>query len=267
MAASKGVTRTTDALPAWYLAAYNAAFWAYFMGSCPPAFVGAVGIWAATAPFDKQRRLLHQYTCRWASHYVRYAPGVGVKLEGLEAIDRTRPYVIVSNHLSLVDALAVFSTRLPFKWVSKTANFFAPFIGWNMVLNQYVPLRRGNVPSTLRMYRQCLRLLKEGMSVYVFPEGTRSEDGELLPFKRGAFSLAARADVAVLPLIVEGTQEILPKGTARVAPYPLTVRALAPVEPARFGHDSRALSAHVRSEMTAAQRELRGKQRAGVSER
>lgn len=259
MAASKGVKRTTDALPAWYLAAYNAAFWTYFFSTCPPAFAGAVGVWAATAPFDKQRRLLHQYTCRWASHYVQYAPGVGVKLEGFEGLDRDRPYVIVSNHLSLVDALAVFSSRLPFKWVSKTSNFFAPFIGWAMVLNEYVPLRRGNVPSTLRMYRHCLRLLREGMSVYVFPEGTRSDDGELLPFKRGAFSLAARAKVPVLPLVVEGTQEILPKGTVRVAPYPLTVRALPPVDPASFDYDSRKMSEQIRADMAAAQREIRGK--------
>lgn len=245
------------ALPAWYVAAYNAAFWPYLLTTCPLGFAGAVGVWATTSPFDRHKKLLHTYTCRWASHYVKYAPGVGVRLDGFDAIDRTKPYVIVSNHLSLVDTLAVFATELPFKWVSKTSNFFVPFIGWAMVLNEYVPLKRGDVPSTLRMMRRSLALLRQGVSVYVFPEGTRSGDGELLPFKRGAFSLAARARVPVLPLVVEGTQVVLPKNSVKVRPHPLTVRALEPVDPSAFNYDSRAMMAHVRSAMADAQRALR----------
>src|SRR5262245_51243574 len=157
----------------------------------------------------------------------------------------------------MVDILAVFATRLPFKWVSKVENFYAPFLGWNMAMNRYVALKRGHLPSILRMVRTCNRLIREGESLFVFPEGTRSPDGELRPFYRGAFRIAARNKVAVVPIVVEGTATILPKGKFRIVPRHVLVRVLAPVDPASVGYDHKRLHDVVRARMAEEQARIR----------
>ena len=141
----------------------------------------------------------------------------------------------------MVDILAVFATGLDYKWVSKVENFYAPFIGWTMVLNGYIPLKRGHLPSILRMFRRCEAALARGDSVFVFPEGTRSPDGNLQSFFRGAFVLSTRNKAPIVPVVIDGTAEILGKGSARIAPRPVLVRVLPPIDPASVDHDDRRL--------------------------
>lgn len=229
--------------------AYSAVFWSYLMGSSVVLFGPALGLFLATAPFDKRRRLLARYTAEWGAHYLERAPFAGVTVVGRERIDPDRPAVYVANHQSMADTLAVFSARIPAKWVSKVENFYAPFLGWNMLLNGYIPLKRGNMPSIMRMFRTCLARLGEGHSLIVFPEGTRSEDGNLRHFFRGAFALAARARVPVVPLVLDGTAEILRKGSARITPRKVTLSVLEPIDPAVVAYDSHALSRLVKETM------------------
>lgn len=239
-------------------AVYNVLYWPYLLSSCVLLFLPAVLIWAASLR-DERRRLLHQYTCLWASHYLALAPRAGVKVEGLEQARESQPCIFVSNHQSMVDILAVFATRLPFLWVSKIENFYAPFLGWNMIFNRYIPLRRGHLPSIMRMVRTCNRRLREGHNLFVFPEGTRSPDGELKHFYPGAFRLAARNRVPVVPVIIEGTGDILPKNSFRIRPRPVHVRILAPVHPDTCGNDHRALHDRVRAMMQRELDRLRGR--------
>jgi 1-acyl-sn-glycerol-3-phosphate acyltransferase len=118
---------------------------------------------------------------------------------------------MVANHQSFVDILVLFRLFVHFKWVSKIEMFKIPAIGWNMALNRYIPLRRGDRKSILEMMRACEASLAEGNSIMMFPEGTRSHDGHLKTFKPGAFLLAQRAKVPLLPIVVEGTAHALPK--------------------------------------------------------
>jgi 1-acyl-sn-glycerol-3-phosphate acyltransferase len=117
----------------------------------------------------------------------------------------------VANHQSLLDILVLFRLFVHFKWVSKIENFRVPCIGWNMSLNRYIKLRRGDRKSIERMMHLCERTLAAGSSVMMFPEGTRSPDGRLRAFKPGAFALAQRAGVPLLPIVVRGTAQALPK--------------------------------------------------------
>src|SRR5262249_22560287 len=144
----------------------------------------------ATFAWDKHLRILHRYTTWWGAHYLTWAPLVKVRVEGREHLEAGKAYVYVANHQSMVDILAVFSSGLDFKWVSKIENFFVPFIGWNMILNRYIHLNRGKKPSIIRMYKACDAWLKDGISVFMFPEGTRSSDGEMKEFFLGAFKIA-----------------------------------------------------------------------------
>ncbi len=236
---------------------YSTLYWPYLFSTCALLFFPALGIFLTTAPFDKKRKLLHRYTCWWGGHYLAWAPLAGVRVEGRERLGKG-PYVYVSNHQSMVDILAVFATKLDFLWVSKIENFRAPFLGWNMALNGYIPLKRGYLPSIMRMVRMCHQKISEGHSLFVFPEGTRSPDGEIKKFYRGAFLIAARNKVPVVPLVLEGTNHILPKHSFRINPQEVLVRILDPIDPADFDFDHRRLHDAVRDRMVAEQKRLRG---------
>ncbi|MFO7177479.1 MAG: lysophospholipid acyltransferase family protein [Pseudomonadota bacterium] len=234
------------------LVVFNALYWPYLVVTCVLFFVPAFFIFLVTF-WQKPRRALHAYTSLWASHYLAWAPYAGIRVEGRERAPKGRACVYVANHQSLVDILAVYGLRLPFLWVSKIENFRVPFLGWNMYLNGYVPLRRGHLPSIRRMLRVCERALRSGSSLCVFPEGTRSKDGALKPFYRGAFWLAVRAGVPIVPIVVSGTGEILPKGQLGIRPRPVTVRVLDPISPDEAAGDDRRLRELVFERM---QREL-----------
>jgi 1-acyl-sn-glycerol-3-phosphate acyltransferase len=119
-----------------------------------------------------------------------------------------------------------------------------------MWLNRYIPLKRGHLPSIRRMLRACEARLRAGSSLCVFPEGTRSEDGNLRSFYRGAFWIAARNRVPVVPVVVEGTFEILSKGSFGIRPRPVTLHVLDPIFPEHAGGDDRRLRDLVHERMT-----------------
>jgi 1-acyl-sn-glycerol-3-phosphate acyltransferase len=189
----------------------SALFWSFIVVSSLLLFPVAVLLWMATVLFDRRLVLLHRFTCLWASLYTWLNPAWRVRLEGLERIRRGATYVMVANHQSLLDILVLFRLFVHFKWVSKVENFRVPAIGWNMSLNRYIKLRRGNRASVERMLDACERTIAEGSSIMMFPEGTRSPDGRLRAFKTGAFTLAQRAAAPLLPIIVQGTANALPK--------------------------------------------------------
>jgi 1-acyl-sn-glycerol-3-phosphate acyltransferase len=186
-------------------------FWSFLATSSILLFPLAVLIWALTAPFDRRRVWLHRFTCFWASLYTWTNPVWRVRVEGRERIRRGVPYVMVANHQSLLDILVLFRLFVHFKWVSKIENFRIPFIGWNMRLNRYIQLVRGDKQSIGAMMSACSRALDEGNSIMMFPEGTRSPDGRLRAFKHGAFTLAQGSGCAILPILLDGTADALPK--------------------------------------------------------
>ena len=186
-------------------------FWAFIVLSSLLLFPVAVAIWATTALVDRRRVVLHRFTCFWASLYTWLNPAWRVHVEGREKIRPGVPYVMVANHQSFLDILVLFRLFVHFKWVSKIEMFRIPCIGWNMALNGYIKLRRGDAGSVAEMMRACERTLAEGSPIMMFPEGTRSPDGRLKAFKAGAFVLAQRARVPLLPIVVEGTARALPK--------------------------------------------------------
>ncbi len=207
-------------------------FWTYVILSSIVLFGLALLVFAATVAFDRRRRLQHLFSSAWAYHYVMLMPLWKVTFQGRAHIDPGRTYVLVANHQSLLDILVLFGLFRPFKWVSKQEVFRVPIIGWNMALAGYVSLRRGKKGSITRMMRDCREQLGRGSSILVFPEGTRSPDGRMRKFRQGAFTLAQDAGLQVVPIVVDGTHEALPKRGAifrQSRPVPITVRVLEPV--------------------------------------
>ncbi len=189
----------------------SCAFWVFITLSSIALFPIAVVCWALTLPFDARKVVLHRFTCFWASLYSWLNPAWSVTVIGREKIRRDETYVMVANHQSLLDILVLFRLFTHFKWVSKIENFKIPFIGWNMRLNDYIELKRGDKGSIMAMLRSCRETLAKGSSIMMFPEGTRSPDGRLRRFKPGAFELAKDSGRPLLPVVVDGTATALPK--------------------------------------------------------
>ena len=210
-------------------------------------FVGALAIFLLTAPFDRHRRVLHLYSCFWAQIYFYFNPMWRVRVAGRDKLPWRGPAVIVANHESLADILVLFALYRPFKWVSKESVFKVPFVGWNMRLNGYVPLRRGDKASITEMMKRCRDYLAKGVPVMIFPEGTRSHDGHVKPFKDGAFRLAVDADCPVVPVVLTGTANTLPKhGFVLRDRVDCRVRVLDPVHPSACDRDLDRLRDRVR---------------------
>ena len=210
-------------------------FWIFVTLTSILLYPVAVLIWAVTAPFDRRKFLLHKFTCFWASLYTWLNPVWPVTIEGGEKIRREEAYVMVANHLSLLDILVIFRLFSHFKWVSKIENFRVPLIGWNMSLNRYIKLRRGSRESVIEMMKACEKTLAEGNSIMMFPEGTRSPTGEMRAFKPGAFEIAVKAGRPILPIAIEGTSDALPKrGFVLQGRHPIRISVLDEIPAADF---------------------------------
>ncbi len=233
--------------------ALSTVFWVFLVVTSVSLFPVAALIWLVTAPFDPRKRALHLFTCFWASLYTWANPWWPTSVRHRERLSSNRACVYVANHLSLVDILVLFRLFTHFKWVSKVENFRVPFIGWNMRLNGYVPLLRGDKASVIDMMERCDRLIGGGNSIMMFPEGTRSTTGRMRRFKPGAFELAIRNRVPVQPIVIRGTGDALPKrGFVLQGRHTISIEVLEPIEPEEFdGDDAESLSLRVRAILAA----------------
>jgi len=143
----------------------------------------------------------------------RVNPFLHLEISGYTVQDPRRPYVVVSNHQSLADIPLISHLPWEMKWVGKKELFRVPFAGWMMRLAGDIPLDRGDPRSGAKVLLQAASVLKQRCSVIFFPEGTRSPDARIGRFSDGAFHLALRSGVPILPLVVDGSHGCLPKNS------------------------------------------------------
>ncbi|HEX8705576.1 MAG TPA: lysophospholipid acyltransferase family protein [Myxococcaceae bacterium] len=222
-------------------------FWLWFLVTAPVCVVLGVLLWLITLPLDKNRAALHVLVCRWCHYlYLRAWPGWRVRVEGRELLP-PGPAVIVSNHRSAADILCNMGLFHPFKFVAKASLFRTPMVGWLMTLMEYVPVVRGTADAMDKMLADCRKWLRRGVPVLIFPEGTYSPAGQPLPFKRGAFRLAIEEKVPVVPVVLEGTTQVLDGDGPWMGPVArVRVRVLPPLPPESLGSDEVALAERVR---------------------
>ncbi len=221
-------------------------FWAAFALTAPVGFLIGCLVFAVTFPFDPSRRVLHAFICRWCVGYLRLNPLWRLEVRGRERLP-SGPAVLVANHQSMVDIVAAMALFHPFKFVSKASLFGLPLLGWMMSLLRHVRLERGRPRSTLGMLEACRTWLRLGTAVLLFPEGTYAPPGERLPFRKGAFLLAVEEQVPIVPVVLEGTRELVVEDGPWLAPRAhLRVTVLAPLQPGRNA-DADALAESVRA--------------------
>ena len=131
----------------------------------------------------------------------------------------------MSNHQGGYDIFALHG-HLPFdfKWLAKKELFSIPFFGWTLTAAGYISIDRKGSRDTVRAMNEAAQRIRDGMSVVIFPEGSRSPDGSIQPFKKGGFTLAIKSKVPIVPVAVVGSREIMPKGRITVNPGKITIR-------------------------------------------
>ncbi len=188
--------------------------------------------------------------------------GVRVEVEGLANVDLTRPHFFAANHQSFIDIPALFSVLpVPLLFVVKEELRRVPFLGWYMAAMGMIFIPREQRRRSLANLGLCRQRIAEGMSVLIFPEGTRSRDGRIARLKPGTFVPAIDAGVPVVPVALDGPGRILPRGTFRVRPGPIRIHLGRPIETTGLERgDRRALAQEVRERLVELQRRLDGAQ-------
>jgi 1-acyl-sn-glycerol-3-phosphate acyltransferase len=166
----------------------------------------------------------------WASMHWRIG-GARMHVEPLPDIDWTRPHIFLMNHQSALDIPCAFAA-LPvnLRFIAKHVLKYVPFLGWYMAATGMVFVNRSNRHEALRSLAKAGERIRAGANILAFPEGTRSRDGRILPFKKGAFVLAIEAQVPIVPVAIEGSIQALPSDGIRLRPHPIRVKVGAPIE-------------------------------------
>lgn len=219
-------------------------------------FIPALLLFLLTFWWDPNRRILHYYTCVWGASYAFINPLLRVRVEDRERLKIKGARIFVCNHQSLYDISVIFHLFTHLKWIAKKSLFRIPFVGWNMTMNGYINLDREDRKSQEKMLNKSIAYLNRGSSLMIFPEGTRTPDGAIKRFKGGAFKLAFDTMTPVVPLVIDGSFQAVPKhGVFMKHAQKIIIKVLDPVFPKDF--DSyRSLRDHVRQLMENAYAEL-----------
>ncbi len=189
-------------------------------------FISTVGLSILafiTFPFDRNGNIVHHYA-RWWAKIQLLVSGVRVKVGGLEHLDKERPYIYMSNHQGSYDIFALLSCLpVQFRWIAKKELFAIPILGWAMGAANYISIDRSGRRRALESIERAARKIKGGVSVVIFPEGTRSRDGSIQPFKRGGFTLALKSGVPIIPITINGSRDVMARDSMRVRPGEIRV--------------------------------------------
>ncbi len=200
--------------------------------------------------FVRDSRFMHRFCSRIMYAFLRINPYWSCNFSGLQNLENRGPCVLVANHQSVADILVLSGLPCSFKWVAKSSIFQIPIVACFMRMNGYVCLPGNALHHTRALMKDCVQCLRRGDSILIFPEGTRSADGQIQAFKGGAFYLAAEANVPIVPIVVAGTGDILPKHSRDLCFCgSIDVQVLPAVSPADLAGDHKVLSARVRAEM------------------
>jgi 1-acyl-sn-glycerol-3-phosphate acyltransferase len=191
------------------LGLWTAAVFLTLFAACLDLFI----VYPWSLFFDREtRKILHAISADWGRTIIRWSSIWGIVVTGREHLQKGKHYILVANHQSLLDILAVCAALpINFKFLAKRGLFHIPFMGWSMTAAGYIPVDRASHKSGREAMHRITWVLKRGVSVLLFPEGTRSPDGKIHTFKMGAFQLAHDNKVEILPVVIDGTGQALPK--------------------------------------------------------
>ena len=183
--------------------------------------------------FDSTGRIPATVARRWAK-FLLFASGVQVSVEGLQNIDPNGSYIFMANHTSYIDTPVVLANiSVQFRFLAKRGLFQIPFLGSHLHRAGHIPVPRDDPRAAVKTLQLAAETIqKKKISLLVFPEGGRSHDGVLRPFKEGGAYMAIRAGVPIVPLVLVGGRDVLPYGAGVVKSGKIVMRVLEPIETA-----------------------------------
>ncbi|PIQ82880.1 MAG: hypothetical protein COV76_01160 [Candidatus Omnitrophica bacterium CG11_big_fil_rev_8_21_14_0_20_64_10] len=226
----------------------------------PVALLITAGCWAAALIArgcvffgDRRRRTAHRVCTAWGWTLLAISPGIRPQWFGRENLPKDGPVIFMADHQSYTDIPILYGLGGEFKWMADQALFRIPFLGWSMGLAGYIPVDRGDARAAVRALQQARDWLEKEVSIFLFPEGTRSRSGAFARFQMGGFRLAARTQVMIVPIVVVGSRQFLPRGGNGILRFwrPIEVHILPAVRPS-LEEDPKALrtlARKVRAEM------------------
>jgi 1-acyl-sn-glycerol-3-phosphate acyltransferase len=162
---------------------------------------------------------------RWWARSIVNAAGIELRGEGLEMLDPQRRYILVANHYSYMDIPCILAAvPQPIRFMAKASLFKIPIFGWAINRSGFIPIDRKNRRTAVKSFDQAADRIRRGNTIVIFPEEGRTEERTLRPFQRGAFLLALRSGLPIMPIAVDGTYDVLRVGAKRVTPGPVTIR-------------------------------------------
>jgi 1-acyl-sn-glycerol-3-phosphate acyltransferase len=209
--------------------------------------------------FEADGKRAYRINQFWTWLVLRLA-GISLTVKGLENIDPRRPYIFIVNHQSYLDipVLVQALPRFQLRWIAKKELLRVPFFGWAMWATKHVTVDRSDSQDAMKSIARAKDLLAAGISLVIFPEGTRSQDGRLQKFKKGGFLLAVQTRMSLVPVTVNGSASLLPIGSWRARPGTIEVVVEQPVEVEGFRPGTlRLLSNQVRDKIAAHLRDAR----------
>jgi len=168
----------------------------------------------------------------WA-RLILWGAGIDIRAEGIETIDRGKRYILIANHHSYFDIPCIFAAiPQPIRFMAKKSLFSIPIFGWAIGRAGFIPIDRKNRRTAVKSFDLAVERIRKGNTIVIFPEEGRSREVAMRPFQRGAFLLAIRSELPILPLAIEGTYEVLRVGAKRVTPGVVTIRVGTLIETA-----------------------------------
>jgi 1-acyl-sn-glycerol-3-phosphate acyltransferase len=200
-------------------------------------YTAIIGLPALASCFlDRSWRWLSFFQSLWVEWLLR-TNGIRLRVDGMENLKKGQSYILVSNHASILDIPALISAApFPVRFLAKKSLLWFPIFGWVLYFSGHILIDRQSAQSALRSLKKAPSLLMKGISIIAFPEGTRSPDGEVKEFKRGAFLLAQYSKFPVVPISISGTYDMLPRQGWHFWPGTIYMRMGEPIPTRDLSH-------------------------------
>lgn len=183
---------------------------------------------------SKNARTLHRLASFWGK-FILLISGIRVKVKGLSNIDPNRSYIYMPNHQSYFDIPVLLGClEVQFRWLAKVELFSIPIFGRAMQVAGYISIDRSDRKSAFRSLSKAAQTIRSGVSVVIFPEGTRTKDGTIGPFKKGGFVLAIDSIAPIVPVVIHGTREIMSRDRLTITPRDVVLEIRPPIETAGY---------------------------------
>ncbi len=181
------------------------------------------------APFRRADAFVKGIIRTWARSIV-WAAGIDLRAENLELIDPKQRYILIANHHSYFDIPCIFAAiPQPIRFMAKVSLFKIPIFGWALARAGFIPIDRKNRSTAVKSFDLAGQRIRRGNTIVIFPEEGRSRERQMRPFQRGAFLLALKSELPIVPIAIKGTFDVMRAGTKRITPGPVTVTLTPPI--------------------------------------